>query len=192
MDPAVGDYSGSQMEMAAGLRLKPDGTFEYGLTVGSLDEWAQGRWTRAGQRIELVSDPRPIAPTITAGRIEEAPGEPFAIRLLAPNGRDIPGVDLQIDFDTGEPFESYLSGGPWSLPAEERRQPRFVTFSMNAYRIHSGRLSLRAEAGTIATFLLTPNDFGVVDLTGTYLEPDGDALVLTRPDGSIVFRRIAH
>jgi len=188
-DPVIGNYVSTQMELVAGLRLRPDGTFDYALTVGSLDERGQGRWNRTGQRIELVSDPRPVAPSIAPGAIETAAGEPFAIRLLAPNGADIPGIDLRIDFDTGAPLESYLAGGPWSLPPDERRQPRFVSFSKKSYRIQSARLPLQARAGTIATFVLTPNDFGVVDLTGAYLEPDGENLVLTREDGSIVFRR---
>lgn len=189
VDPVVGYYSAAQMELAAGLRLNRDGTFEYGLTVGSLDERARGRWARAGDRIELVSDPRPVAPTITASRIEQRVDNAFAIRLVAPNGRDIPGIDLRIDFDTGQPLESYVAGEPWTLPADEARRPRFVTFSKKSYRIDSGPLPLRADAGTVAIFLLTPNDFGVVDLTGAYLEPRGEGLVLKRPEGTILFAR---
>jgi len=188
--PAVaGDYVHSRMELVAGIRLRPDGTFEYGLTVGSLDERAQGRWTLAGKRIDLVSDPRPVAPTITAGAIEAARGEPFAIRVVAPNGRDVPGVDLMIEFDTGEPLTAYLAGGPWSLPTEERRTPRFVTFSMPSYRLQSERLPLNARAEAVATFRLTPNDFGVADLTGAYADIDGDSLTLHRPEGVMRFRR---
>jgi hypothetical protein len=185
----AGDYVHSQMELVAGIRLKPDWTFEYGLTVGSLDERAQGRWKVVGNRIELISDPRPVAPVIAAGRIDPAPGEPFAIRVLTPNGRDMPGVDLKIEFDSGEPLESYLAGGPWSLPPEETRAPRFVTFSMSSYRLRSERLALDARTGTVAIFLLTPNDFGVVDLTGVYAQVEGDGLTLYRPEGVMRFRR---
>ncbi|MFD2400517.1 hypothetical protein [Novosphingobium soli] len=188
-DSVVGTYSSLEMELAAGLRINSDGTFEYGLSVGSLDERAQGRWKRVGGRIELTSDPRPVAPAISASRIEDAPGQEFSIRLVAPNGLDIPGVDLRIDFDTGQPLESHLAGGPWILPTNEKRQPRFVTFSKKAYRIDSGPLSLSADAGTVAIFVLTPNDFGVVDLTGAYLEQNGENLVLTRPEGTITFER---
>ncbi|WP_072893082.1 hypothetical protein [Sphingobium sp. YR657] len=189
-DPVVGEYSHAEMELAAGLRIKPDGTFEYGLSVGSLDERAQGRWRRVGERIELTSEPRPVPPTITASRVENGQGREFAIRLVAPNGSDIPGIDLRIDFASGPPLESYLAGGPWTLPKSERRQPRFVTFSKKAYRIDSGQLQLSADSGTIAVFLLTPNDFGVVDMTGAYLEQDGDSLELTRPEGAIIFERV--
>ncbi|WP_448661784.1 hypothetical protein ACG3SL_14025 [Sphingomonas sp. CJ20] len=188
-DAVAGDYVHSEMELVAGIRLAPDGSFQYGLTVGSLDERAQGRWKRVGARIELTSTPRPVAPEIVAGPVEQAPGEPFAIRLLAPNGQDIPGIDLLIGFDKGEPLESYVAGGPWSLPAGEGRVPQSVTFFKRAYRIQSARLPLRAQAGTIATFRLIPNDFGVVDLTGAYLEADGTDLILHRPEGEMRFRR---
>ena len=187
--PVAGDYVLSEMELAAGIRLSPDGTFEYGLMVGSLDESAKGRWKAVGNRIDLVSDPRPVAPVITAARIDKAPGQPFAIRVLAPNGRDVPGVDLRVEFDTGEPLLSYLAGEPWSLPSDEQRVPRFVRFSMAAYRLRSERLPLSAEAGTIATFALTPNDFGVIDLTGVPAETDDKGLTLHRPEGVMRFKR---
>ena len=187
--PVAGDYVMSAMELVAGIRLSADGTFEYGLTVGSLDERAKGRWQAVDNRIDLVSDPRPVAPVITAARIDAAPGEPFAIRVVAPNGRDVPGVDLRIEFDTGEPLLSYLAGGPWTIPADEQRVPRFVTFSMASYRLQSERLPLSAQAGTVATFALTPNDFGVIDLTGVPAEADDKGLTLHRPEGTMRFKR---
>ena len=188
----AGEYVLSQMELVAGIRLNEDGTFLYGLTVGALDESAQGRWEASGNRIELTSVPRPVAPTITPARIDAAPGSPFAIRVLGPGGHDVPGVDFKIEFDSGEPLESYLPGGPWSLPPEERRVPRFVTFSMASYRLLSARLPLDAKAGTVATFTLTPNDFGVIDLSGAHAEIVGETLTLYRPEGAMRFKRVAR
>ena len=52
----AGKYFHEEMELAAGIWLKVDGTFEYYLTVGSLDETARGRWTAHGDRITLVAD----------------------------------------------------------------------------------------------------------------------------------------
>ncbi len=188
----AGDYVDSQMEMVAGIRLNPDGTFRYGLTVGSLDEQGQGRWVRRGDVIELTSDPRPVAPTITAGPVTETKGAPFAIRVVAPGGNDVPGVGFTIAFDSGEPLESYSRGEPWTLPAEERRVPRFITFAMRQYGLQSARLPLDARAGRTATFVLTPNDFGVADLTGMRLVIDGDTLTLERGDGTLRFKRVVR
>ena len=41
----VGIYDGGQMEIAAGLELRADGNFSYGLAYGALDEEAEGVWT---------------------------------------------------------------------------------------------------------------------------------------------------
>ncbi|NIJ18491.1 hypothetical protein FHS95_000160 [Sphingomonas naasensis] len=189
----AGEYRLSEMELVAGIRLNADGSFQYGLTVGALDESAQGRWEAAGNRIRLTSVPRPVAPTIAPARIETAaPGTPFAIRLVWPNGRDVPGVDLRIAFDSGEPLDSYLAGGPWSLPEGERRVPRFVTFSLAPYRLQSARLPLDAATGRVAMFTLTPNDFGVIDLSDVPAEIVGDTLVLHRPEGTMRFKRVAR
>ncbi len=185
----AGDYVHSERELVAGIRLNPDGTFQYGLTVGSLDERAQGRWRVSGNRIEFTSDPRPVAPTITPGKTVTATGEPFALRVLTPNGGDMPGVDLLLEFDSGEPLESYMAGHPWTLPPEEARTPKFVTFSMPSYRLRSERLPLEARPGTITTFILTPNDFGVADLTGTHADLQDGTLTLHRPEGSMMFKR---
>ena len=188
----AGEYVLSQMELVAGIRLNEDGTFLYGLTVGALDERAQGRWKASGNRIKLTSEPRPVAPTITPAKVEAAPGKPFAIRVLAPNGHDVPGVDLRIEFDSGEPLDSYLAGGPWTLPDGERRMPRFVTFSWTSYRLQSGRLPLDAKAGSVANFTLTPNDFGVIDLSDAPAEIVGDTLILHRAEGEMRFKRTAR
>src|SRR5262249_16713233 len=53
----AGLYDGRQMEMAAGLELKPDGRFNYALSYGALDEQAAGKWTVSGDRVLLTSNP---------------------------------------------------------------------------------------------------------------------------------------
>ena len=56
----VGQYVHTEMELGARLWLKADGTFEYGLTVGSLDETARGTWSATGDRILLSGPVSPI------------------------------------------------------------------------------------------------------------------------------------
>ncbi|MDF2494975.1 hypothetical protein [Sphingomonas sp.] len=188
----AGDYVSSQMELVARLRLSPDGTFRYGLTVGSLDETAQGRWRVVGEEIELTSDPRPRAPTVEAAAVENTPAAPFGLRVLAPNGQDVPGVDFVIEFDRGEPLSAYTPGDRWVLPTDEHRTPRFVTFAMPRYRLQSARLPLDGAPGRTAIFRLVPNDFGVADLTGARLTVEGDTLTLHREEGTLRFRRAAR
>src|SRR5436305_15144999 len=77
----VGTYDGHQMEMAAGLELKADGRFRYGLSYGALDEEAAGKWTMSGDRVLLTSDP------IVAPRF-----------VLVSHGRGVGGM-LQVSLD---------------------------------------------------------------------------------------------
>lgn len=185
----AGEYVHSEMELVAGILLREDGTFEYGLTVGSLDERASGRWKAVDRRIELTSDPRPVAPTVTADRTDMTPGKPFGFRVLGPDGRDVPGVDFRVEFDRGDSLEGYTPGDTWFPPQDEERSVRFVTFSMPSYRLQSERLPLEARDGQTAIFKLTPNDFGVADLTGSFADLEGSTLTLHRPEGTMEFRR---
>ena len=185
----AGDYTAAQMELVAALRLSPDGTFRYALTVGALDETARGKWRLTGDVIELTSDPRPRPPAIEAAPPQSTPGAPFGLRVLAPNGADVPAVDFVIEFHSGPPLTAYTPGDRWILPATERRTPRFVTFVAPRYRLPSTRLPLDPQAGRTAIFQLVPNDFGVADLTGAHLTVEGDALTLHREDGTLRFQR---
>jgi hypothetical protein len=187
----AGNYVASEREMVAGLRLGKDGRFQFGLTVGSLDQLAEGRWKADGNRIHLTSEPRPVPPTVKAGRVDVTPGQPFAIRLVGPSGNDVPGIDLRIEFDSGAPLDSYLPGSPWSLPEDEKRIPRFVAFSIPSHRIDFPRLALDARPGTTAIFDLTPNDFGMADMTDAIVTLDDGTLTLTYALGTLKMKRSA-
>lgn len=179
----VGKYSYSAPEIGAGLWLRADGTFRYGLTVGSLDETAAGRWTAKGNRVQLVNEPRPKAPEIAAGPGALVPGAPLSVALRTAAGRAVQGVDFVVEFDTGPPRESYTQQTPWVLPADTARQPRAITFAWPSYGLRPTRFALDAKTSNALTFVLSPNDFGVVDLTGLLVEADQEALTLHRSDG---------
>lgn len=49
----IGQYVHSEHELIARIWLKADGTFQYGLSVGSLDETARGQWSANGTEIAL-------------------------------------------------------------------------------------------------------------------------------------------
>lgn len=51
-------YLQGVMETGSELLLKPDGTFEWMLAYGALDQYAQGRWQSDGQTVTL----RPTRP----------------------------------------------------------------------------------------------------------------------------------
>lgn len=186
----VGQYVHSEMEMASGIWLKADGSFDYGLTVGSLDETAHGRWTVEGDRVRMVNEPRVIAPTITAGSARADPKVALSVTVVTPAGRGVEGVDIAIDFDRGATEQAYTQTDGWTLPATDKRRARFVTLSMSSYGLQSPRFPV-ANGANALTFVLTPNDFGVVDFTGVEVTIDKEDLVVRRQGSEMRYARRA-
>ena len=182
----VGKYMHSEMELASGLWLKADGTFEYFLTVGSLDETARGRWTAVGDRITLINDPVPVPPTITQGPAGLNPAGGFHLAVTLPSGRGAQGVDVLVGFDRGDPVDGYTQRDGWTLAREEKRAPRWVQLSMSAYGLTSPRFPVDPTKANALTYILTPNDIGVVDLRRAPVTATGDTLSLGR--GGTVMR----
>ena len=185
----VGRYMHSEMELASGLWLKADGTFEYFLTVGSLDEAAKGRWTATGDRITLINDPVPVPPAITQGpaSLEAAGG--FRLKVALPSGRGVQGVDVLVGFDRGEPASDYTQADGWALAKDEKREPRWVQLSMSSYGLTSPRFPVDARKANLVTYILTPNDIGVVDLRNAPVIVRGDVLSLDRQGRTMLFDR---
>lgn len=55
----AGLYEISQMEMAGGLELSPDGRFRYAFDYGAVSEESEGRWLAEGDKVLLTTDPMP-------------------------------------------------------------------------------------------------------------------------------------
>lgn len=188
----VGKYTHNEHELVAGIWLRADGTFRYGLTVGSLDETASGRWTATGNRVQLFSEPRPIAPVITAGTATFLKGAPLSISLRTPAGKPVQGVDFTVEFDTGEPVTSYTKGDGTVVPAGDKRQPRSITFAWPSYSLRPVRFAVDVNKSNSLSYVFTPNDFGVVDLSGLLVESDKDGISLHRDGGIMHFNRASQ
>ncbi|MBX9297885.1 hypothetical protein [Chromobacterium piscinae] len=68
-------------EVGAELLLKPDGSFEWGMSYGAVDQYAQGNWKAQGGKVELHSAAPEKAPVFRPFRDEE-----FRIRRPAEEG----------------------------------------------------------------------------------------------------------
>ena len=53
----AGLYRTEQMEVAAALELKADGSFQYSLDYGAVSEAAEGQWAAAEGIVRLTSEP---------------------------------------------------------------------------------------------------------------------------------------
>lgn len=177
-------------ELAAELVLRPDGTYGYALSYGSLDEASQGRWREEGGIIRFVTEPRPTPPEFKLAErkleSERTASADMFLTVTWPNGRGIAGIDFRIGFDSGDPIEDYTQYDGWQWPEQEHRTPRWIELAEPVHGIISHRFPI--GPGTEAlNFVLVPNDFGRIDLTGATATLTGDRLVLHREDARIKF-----
>jgi hypothetical protein len=187
----AGDYRlAGEQDVASGLRLQPDGRFQYFLIAGALDEQAEGRWSAAGNAVTLVTEPKPVPPLFSQAQSRPTDAAALTVRVSSPENRGIAGVDLRIGFDDGAPVEAYTQEDGWSLPAEEKRTPRWIELAVPMHNLVSPRFPIDLAAGNALAFTLIPNDLGRFDFAGVRIEVDGKALLVERGGGRLRYERV--
>jgi hypothetical protein len=177
----AGDYRlVGEQDVASGIRLQPDGRFQYFLIAGALDEQAEGRWRVADGVVTLATEPKPMPPVFQRAASARTAAAKLTVKADLPGGEGIAGVDLRIGFDQGDPVEGYTQEEGWSLPADEKRIPRWIELGVPMHGIASPRFPIDLAAGNALAFILVPNDLGKFDFTGVRIEVAKKALVVHR------------
>jgi len=171
------------------LILKTDGRFQYALAAGALDEQAEGRWVAADGQVRLYTEPKPKPAVFSAGPQSTTKDGPLKVMVTWPNGDGIAGVDVTIGFATDPTVTDYTQYYGWTMPPDEKRIPRWIELVEPIHGIKSARFAIDIGKGNALTFVLTPNDLGVVDFDGTVLERTGDRLVMHQRLGDLTFVR---
>jgi hypothetical protein len=185
----VGVYDGGQMELAAGLELRADGHFSYGLAYGALDEQAEGVWTVAGDRVLLTTEPAVVPPRfILADQKPAAPGT-LAVTIVDPKGRALPNIDIGVTYDEGDPEIMQSRAEAIELPVEAARPPRALLLAVPVFDVESDPFPIDAAKGYGFTFRFEPNGLGKADFRQTALEVEDGALVMPRFDRKLRFRK---
>ncbi len=179
-----------EQDVASGLRLQADGRFQYFLIAGALDEAAEGRWSAAGGVVTLTTEPVPVPPVFEAGPSSKDKTAALRVKVSAPGGGGIAGVDLRIGFDEGAPVEAYTQEDGWSLPAEEKRIPRWIELEVAMHDFASPRFPIDLAAGNALAFTLVPNDIGKLDFTGVRIEVAEGALIVHRGEGRLRYEAV--
>lgn len=186
----VGRYVHSEMELVSGLWLKADGTFEYGLTVGTLDQTARGRWVVEGDGVRLANVPERVAPTITAGPATYDPKVALSVKVATPRGRVVDGVEVTVETGNGRAFVDSTSEDGLTIPVSPSGGPRFVTLAMRSFGVGPVRFPV-APRGNAMTFVFAPNDIGTADMSGAKVtfDPNGDLLLSWPGEQPIRFQK---
>ena len=188
----VGEYRVAEgPDVGGGLLIRDDGSFAYFLIAGALEERAQGRWETRGDALCLFTEPAPVPPAFA--RVDPVPVDDAAPTIFAswPNGKGIAGIDFVIGFDEGDPISGYTQYDGWTMPADDRRIPRWIELREPIYNVTAPRFELaEGDNGTLHV-RLTPNDMGIVAYDGSAcLRERAEDFTLDRPDGQIRLRRV--
>jgi len=194
-DPAhpaalVGEYDGHQMEMAAGLELKADGRFQYGLSYGALDEQAEGSWVADHGSVMLTSDPV-TPPRFTLVEQKAGPAKELRIAIDVPHGMNPQYFDAVVTFADGHTVQEQLSEDERVIPLADGMVPTRVMIVLSIFSLHGDWVAIDPSKGNRLRFGFEPNDLGKVDFRGTALKDEGGALLLDRYGRTIRFQHVA-
>jgi hypothetical protein len=191
MASVAGVYDGGQMEVAAGLELKADGTFHYELSYGALDEQASGRWSLSGDQVVLTS--APVNPP-RFSVVSQEKGTDGVLRITM----DFKDPYQQQDFSAlilksgGEGDEEQLGidGLTWSFPPSA--PPVGVRLLVSVYQIVGDELKLDPDKGYTIKYHFDANDLGKVAFQATPVKIVNGQLLLVRYDRTLKFKRVKH
>ena len=177
----VGEYrDADSFEVFHGLLLREDGTFAWAISAGAMDRTSAGTWDVSGGKAVLTTSPAPIAPVFEQAEPDISADAPY-LSVTWPNGRGIPGIDFTLECADGERISDYTQYDGWN-PAEELcADPKAISLSEGTQDIGPTRFDISAHDGGGLHFVLVPNDFGIMDLTGVTITPEPDGITLHLP-----------
>lgn len=175
---AAGEYTiPGSFEMYVGLLLREDATFEFALSVGAMDKRSAGTWEQDGQIVTLTTTPKPVPPVFERAPQNEAADAPFLL-VTWPNGRGIAGITFALGCENNTELSHYTQSDGWSPPEGSCTKPEWIELTEGIHEIKSPRYDITGETGALH-FVLQPNSFGVLDMTGTTGLLDGEKLSLS-------------
>ena len=185
----AGDYSGNATEIAAGLELRADGRFSYGLSYGALDEQAEGRWEANEAAVILIGDPV-TPPKFSLASEGPGPKNAFRVQLDVPQGMERQYFDLLLIPAEGEPIQSQFREEPLEIELGARDRIVQAQLRLGVADLVSEPIALDGRNGREARFRFEPNDLGKAQFDRTPLPRDGANLLLERHDRLLRFRPI--
>lgn len=167
----AGDYVlHGVLEMAAGMTLRPDGTFEFGLVYGAAEYESKGKWKRDGDAVVLTADKVPGEPfrLVKSSRMSE-PG--VRVWVKAPGGGGVPNIDVELDGRT----HRTNSEGAAEFP--EAKLPASVKILVPVYSLEAGPFALPAPSNDVV-FEINADAITRVPFNNERLRIVGDTLEL--------------
>ena len=162
--PVEGLYASDTRETASSLVLDEDGRFWWGFTMGALDTFALGRWTRDPDgTILLNSDPPVTAPTFTLRNATRNDEADLIVRLACDSGQAYQFLDIEVEYADGERVRDHFPALEYRLVPEPGRRVAAVTLGSAPFDFRSERFPVTQDQANVLTFGFNPNDLGITD-----------------------------
>ena len=136
----AGEYVASMPEMASGLMLRSDRTFEFFFTYGAADYTGKGTWRLEGGDVVLTSTTAD-APPFRLIRSGKGPHSGIRVHVVAPNGQGVEHMDVTVTGSgvmrartSSEGYAEFSGGG----------RARSVSIHVPVYDVQAGPFSIDA------------------------------------------------
>ncbi|MCB2014852.1 MAG: hypothetical protein R3E11_03805 [Sphingobium sp.] len=183
-----GIYEGSATEIAAALRLREDGRFDYWLSYGAIDEFASGRWQQDGDHILLTSAPfKPPRFTLTK---REPEATAITVRLKLPEGFPHEYFSVIAIYRSGEMREFQMDENGLAIDTDSADPITELRMTLPIYSLASEPVRLEKDIGGIFEWHFAPNEMGKVAFDDTPLDIKESVLILERHGRTVRFSRV--
>ena len=185
-----GFYATEIIETASGMELRPDGRFQWFFTTGALDLRAEGRWRQDGDDVLLDTEP-PVTPPrfdyLGGGRDSEPA---LVVRVEDGSGEMPQYLDVEAEYDSGEPRYSYIDGDVYRFYPTPGRRIVAIRIGSGSFGFWSERYPV-PDGASWMRFRLTAPDLGRADFRGARATVTGDALTLPLMGHPVRYRRLS-
>jgi hypothetical protein len=166
-----GEYDLNMPEVASGLVLRKDGTFEYAFIYGAADYRSSGTWRSESGAVVLNSAGKEEpAFAIVSQRKVAAKGT--RVRVQAPNGQGVAHIEVTLE-SGGKPVTAATDQSGWAvLPASVR--VKHVSLHVPVYDIGAGPYEIDAQLNEVI-FQINGEAITTVRFQNERLKIAGDA-----------------
>jgi hypothetical protein len=186
--PRVGLYNASEMELVAGLELKADGKFRFGLSYGAIDEQAEGRWVEKDGKILLTTEPAVVPPRFALVKDEPVADGSYYAALDEPEALGDFSLTLAVKYQ-GETAIKYIEADEnGRVPIAPGKVVETIVPDLPVYSAPYRPFPMK-PGGHRLVFHFEANDVGKADFKAEPLAIVGDDLVLKRYQREIDFKR---
>jgi hypothetical protein len=166
-------------EVGSELLLRPDGSFDYMLAYGALDESGAGRWRTDGGAVVLQSNGVARAPSVTLRKVIGRATDSIRVIVSDTLGRPISGIEVDFVRPKGGTSFAQTQQGEYVQHFARTDAPTEISVGYDMLNFMVAFPLARPPAAEYR-FIFSPGDLGIRRFEAERLEIEDGALIMTR------------